>query len=90
MRLVDSHCHLQAERFDRDVDLVLGAVSVTRSFDVEAAYLTGFVPVQESGILHYANTGPIFTGLIPAGWWTERATFSDPNGSSLVEASLAL
>jgi len=25
MRLVDSHCHLQADRFDADVDLVVGA-----------------------------------------------------------------
>lgn len=25
MRLVDSHCHLQADRFDGDVDLVIGA-----------------------------------------------------------------
>jgi TatD DNase family protein len=25
MRLVDSHCHLQADRFDEDVDLVIGA-----------------------------------------------------------------
>ena len=28
MRLVDSHCHLQADRFDADVDLVLGAARI--------------------------------------------------------------
>jgi hypothetical protein len=73
-------------------DLVLGPVSVTRSFDVESAYLTGFYPLYlvPPVVWHYANSGPILTGLIPAGWWTERATFNYPNGSSLVEASLAL
>ncbi len=41
-----------------------------------------------SSLLEYANGGPILTGLIPAGWWTERATFSYPNGSSLVDARI--
>ena len=73
-------------------DVALGPISVTRSFDVEAAYLTGFCfcSAVPGTVLHYANSGPIWTGLIPAGWWTERSTFSYPNGSSLVEASLAL
>src|SRR5437773_10760658 len=73
-------------------DAALGPVSVTRSFDVEAAYLTGEYPLYlvPAAVWHYASSGPIWTGLVPAGWWTERSTFNYPNGSSLVEASLAL
>ena len=73
-------------------DLALGPVSVTRSFDVEAAVLTSECPctVVPASVLAYAVSGPAFDGLAPAGWWTEKATESGPYGSSLVEASLAL
>ena len=73
-------------------DAVLGPVSVSGSFDVEAALVTAMNPLHTvpDTVLYYAVSGPIFEGLVPAGWWTERSTFSAPNGSSLVEASLAL
>ena len=73
-------------------DPVLGPVSVTRSFDVEAVILTAECPCQQvpASIFAYAISGPTFDGLAPAGWWTEWATVSNGTGSSLVEASLAL
>jgi len=45
-------------------DVALGPVSVTRSFDVEAAYLA--VPLMPEAVWHYANSGPIFQGLVSA------------------------
>jgi len=73
-------------------DVALGPATVTRDFDVEAAYLTGFYPLYlvPPFVWHYVLSGPIVQGLVPAGWWTERSTFTYPDGSSLVEASLAL
>lgn len=48
MRLVDSHCHLQADRFDDDVELVLGAA---RLAGVERILVPGWNPASsEAGL----------------------------------------
>jgi TatD DNase family protein len=43
MRLVDSHCHLQADRFDADVDLVVGGA---RLAGVERILVPGWDPAS--------------------------------------------
>jgi TatD DNase family protein len=48
MRLVDSHCHLQADRFDDDVELVVGGA---RLAGVERILVPGWNPASSQGAL---------------------------------------
>jgi TatD DNase family protein len=48
MRLIDSHCHLQADRFGGDVDLVVGGA---RLADVERILVPGWDPGSSAGAL---------------------------------------
>ncbi len=55
MRLVDSHCHLQAERFSGDVDLVLGGA---RLAGVERILVPGWDPESCAGALDLVDRFP--------------------------------
>jgi TatD DNase family protein len=52
LRLVDSHCHLQADRFDDDVELVLGAA---RLAGVERILVPGWNPASSAAGLALAE-----------------------------------
>jgi len=52
MRLVDSHCHLQADRFDDDVDLVIGAA---RLAGVERILVPGWNARSSAAALEIAG-----------------------------------
>jgi TatD DNase family protein len=52
MRLVDSHCHLQADRFDDDVELVIGAA---RLAGVERILVPGWNAPSSAGALDLAR-----------------------------------
>lgn len=55
MRLVDSHCHLQADRFDADVELVLGGA---RLAGVERILVPGWDPTSSRGALALVDRFP--------------------------------
>jgi TatD DNase family protein len=55
VRLVDSHCHLQADRFDRDVDLVIGGA---RLAGVERILVPGWDPDSCRGALDLVDRFP--------------------------------
>jgi TatD DNase family protein len=55
MRLVDSHCHLQADRFDEDVDLVVGAA---RHAGVERILVPGWNASSSAAALELADRFP--------------------------------
>ena len=55
MRLVDSHCHLQADRFEADVDLVLGGA---RLAGVERILVPGWDPASCAGALALLDRFP--------------------------------
>jgi TatD DNase family protein len=52
MRLVDSHCHLQADRFDDDVELVIGAA---RLAGVERILVPGWNGPSSAGALELVD-----------------------------------
>jgi TatD DNase family protein len=55
MRLVDSHCHLQADRFDDDLDLVVGGA---RLAGVERILVPGWNPASCRGALAVVDRFP--------------------------------
>jgi TatD DNase family protein len=55
LRLVDSHCHLQADRFDSDVDLVLGGA---RLAGVERILVPGWDPASCRGAIALVDRFP--------------------------------
>ncbi len=55
MRLVDSHCHIQADRFDADADLVLGAA---RLVGVERILVPGWDRPSSERALAFAERLP--------------------------------
>jgi len=55
MRLVDSHCHLQADHFDADVDQVIGAA---RLAGVERILVPGWNPESCRGALEVVDRFP--------------------------------
>jgi TatD DNase family protein len=55
VRLVDSHCHLQADRFDADVDQVIGAA---RLAGVERILVPGWNPESCRGALELVDRFP--------------------------------
>jgi TatD DNase family protein len=72
VRLVDSHCHLQADRFDDDVELVIGAA---RLAGVERILVPGWHPASSQGALD----------LIDRFGWLDAAVGVHPHDSSNVD-----
>ena len=96
MRLVDSHCHLQAERFDRDVDLVLGAA---RLAGVERILVPGWNVESSLGAVELVARNPWLdasAGVHPhdaasvdaAGWRKVQALARDPRVVAIGETGL--
>jgi TatD DNase family protein len=72
MRLVDSHCHLQADRFDEDAEPVIGAA---RLAGVERILVPGWDPASSQGALD----------LVDRYEWFDAAVGVHPHDSSNVE-----
>src|SRR5262245_10923140 len=87
MRLVDSHCHLQADRFDADIDQVIGAA---RLAGVERILVPGWDPDSCRGALELVDRFPFLdaaVGVHPhdaervddAAWTAVAALAADPH-----------
>ena len=61
MRLVDSHCHLQADRFDADVDQVIGAA---RLAGVERILVPGWDPDSCRAALELVDRFPFLDAAV--------------------------
>jgi TatD DNase family protein len=96
MRLVDSHCHLQADRFERDADLVLGAA---RLVGVERVLVPGWDPVSSAGAVSLVDRFPWLdaaVGVHPhaaaevddAGWTRIVSLAADPRVRAIGETGL--
>jgi TatD DNase family protein len=72
MRLVDSHCHLQADRFDADVELVIGAA---RLAGVERILVPGWDLDSSQGAL----------GLVDRFSWLDAAVGVHPHEAATVD-----
>jgi TatD DNase family protein len=72
MRLVDSHCHLQADRFDSDVDLVLGGA---RLAGVERILVPGWDPTSCASALALVDRFP----------WLDAAVGVHPHDAANVD-----
>lgn len=96
MRLVDSHCHLQADRFERDADLVLGGA---RLAGVERILVPGWDPASSADALALAERFPWLdaaAGVHPhaatevgdAGWARIVELAADPRVRAIGETGL--
>ena len=96
MRLVDSHCHLQADRFDADVDLVLDAA---RQAGVERILVPGWNPASSQRSVALVDRHPWLdaaVGVHPhdaakvddAGWAEVVALAADPRVVAIGETGL--
>jgi len=96
MRLVDSHCHLQADRFERDADLVLGSA---RLAGVERVLVPGWDPASSAGALAAVDRFPWLdaaVGVHPhaaaevddAGWARIVTLAADPRVRAIGETGL--
>lgn len=96
MRLVDSHCHLQADRFDADVDLVLDAA---RQAGVERILVPGWNPASSQRSMALVDRHPWLdaaVGVHPhdaakvddAGWAEIVALAADPRVVAIGETGL--
>jgi len=74
MRLVDSHCHIQADRFARDADLALGAA---RLAGVERILVPGWDVASSEGALEMVDRFP----------WLDAAVGIHPHEAGAVEAA---
>jgi TatD DNase family protein len=72
-RLVDSHCHLQADRFDADVDLVIGAA---RLAGVERILVPGWDAASSEGALALVDRFP----------WLDAAVGVHPHDAATVDS----
>jgi TatD DNase family protein len=72
VRLVDSHCHLQADRFDADVDQVIGAA---RLAGVERILVPGWDPASSRGALDLVDRFP----------WLDAAVGVHPHDAERVD-----
>ncbi|HXI81209.1 MAG TPA: TatD family hydrolase [Verrucomicrobiae bacterium] len=72
MRLIDSHCHLQADRFDDDVDLVIGAA---RMAGVERILVPGWNASSSAAALELTDRFD----------WLDAAVGVHPHDASRVE-----
>jgi TatD DNase family protein len=71
-RLVDSHCHLQADRFVADVDLVIGGA---RLAGVERILVPGWDPASSAGALALVGRFP----------WLDAAVGVHPHDAAAVD-----
>jgi TatD DNase family protein len=96
MRLVDSHCHLQADAFDGDVDLVIGGA---RLAGVERILVPGWDPASCHRALALADRFPwldVAVGVHPhdasnvdeAAWAEIAALAADPRVVAIGETGL--
>jgi TatD DNase family protein len=96
VRLVDSHCHLQADRFDADVDQVIGAA---RLAGVERVLVPGWDAASSLGALELVDRFPFLdaaVGVHPhdaervddAAWAEVAALASDPRVIATGETGL--
>ena len=96
MRLVDSHCHLQADRFDADVDLVLDAA---RQAGVERILVPGWNLASSQRSMALVDRHPWLdaaVGVHPhdaakvddAGWAEVVALAADPRVVAIGETGL--
>ena len=96
MRLVDSHCHLQADRFDEDVDLVIGGA---RLAGVERILVPGWDVASCGRALQLVDQFPWLdaaVGVHPhdagnvddAGWAEIVALAADPRVVAIGETGL--
>jgi TatD DNase family protein len=96
MRLVDSHCHLQADRFDGDLDLVIGGA---RLAGVERILVPGWDPSSCRGALDLVERFPWLdaaVGIHPhdaasvddGGWAEVVALAADPRVVAIGETGL--
>jgi TatD DNase family protein len=96
VRLVDSHCHLQADRFDADVDLVLDAA---RQAGVERILVPGWNPASSQRSMALVDRHPWLdaaVGVHPhdaakvddAGWAEIVALAADPRVVAIGETGL--
>jgi TatD DNase family protein len=96
VRLVDSHCHLQADRFDADVDLVLDAA---RQAGVERILVPGWNPASSQRSMALVDRHPWLdaaVGVHPhdaakvddAGWAEIVALAADPRVLAIGETGL--
>jgi TatD DNase family protein len=96
VRLVDSHCHLNADRFDADVDLVVGGA---RLAGVERILVPGWDPPSSSRAVALAERFAWLdaaVGVHPhdaaavddAGWGTVVALAADPRVVAIGETGL--
>ena len=74
MRLVDSHCHLQADRFEADVDLVLGGA---RLAGVERILVPAWDPASCVGALALVDRFP----------WLDAAVGVHPHDAANVDGA---
>ncbi len=72
MRLVDSHCHLQSDRFEGDLDLVVGGA---RLAGVERILVPGWNPDSCRGALDLVERFP----------WLDAAVGVHPHDAALVD-----
>jgi TatD DNase family protein len=72
MRLVDSHCHLQADRFDADVELVIGGA---RLAGVERILIPGWDPASSQRALALVDRFP----------WLDAAVGVHPHDAAEVD-----
>ena len=82
MRLVDSHCHLQADRFDDDVEAVLGAA---REAGVERILVPGWNAWSSAAALALADRHPWLDAAV--GVHPHDAAGIDDGAWSLIAAS---
>ena len=73
LRLVDSHCHLQADRFDSDVDLVVGGA---RLAGVERILVPGWDPASCRAALALVERFP----------WLDASVGVHPHDAASVDA----
>ena len=73
MRLIDSHCHVNADRFDRDVELVLGGA---RLAGVERILVPGWNVASSERAL----------GLVDRFGWLDAAVGVHPHDAAKVDA----
>ena len=96
MRLVDSHCHVNADRFERDTDLVIGAARLT---GVERILVPGWNVASSERALDLVERFPWLdaaVGVHPhdadkvddAGWARILAWASDPRVVAIGETGL--
>lgn len=96
MRLVDSHCHLNAERFEGDVDLVIGGA---RLAGVERILVPGWNVASSERALHLVERFDwldLAVGVHPhdaakvddAGWARIAAWSADPRVVAIGESGL--